>query len=325
MKTQPLTNFQNFSRRGAKMATFPALIALVLGVGAPAAKPKQPKSHANIRGIAAVHLRVRSRQEAQRIFHHLLGFDLAFTSRGRQGEPVLYYKVNNEQYLQITPAWRGGQQHRLVSLSFRTDSARRLHARLAAAGLHPGPLRHLDGGNPGFRLRDPEGHRLAFVQYLASSRTGKLHGRLLSSRRLSKRIIHAGYIVRNPRAEDRLFRTALHFHRMWHGGMTNNVTDWIDRRTTDGPDWLEYMLRMPAHPSLRQRAVADHFSLGVVHMHAVYRELVARGWKPTQKPTIGRDGKWQLNLYTRAGSRIELMGPRPVQKPCCSPMLPGGW
>jgi hypothetical protein len=35
-------------------------------------------------------------------------------------------------------------------------------------------------------------------------------------------------------------------------------------------------------------------------------------------PKIGRDGKWQLNLYDPDGTRVELMEFTPVEKPCCS-------
>jgi hypothetical protein len=38
-------------------------------------------------------------------------------------------------------------------------------------------------------------------------------------------------------------------------------------------------------------------------------------------PKIGRDGKWQLNLYDPNLTRAELMEPKPVQPPCCSPFL----
>jgi hypothetical protein len=39
-----------------------------------------------------------------------------------------------------------------------------------------------------------------------------------------------------------------------------------------------------------------------------------------EQPQIGRDGKWQLNLYDPNLTRCELMEPKPVQTPCCSPM-----
>ena len=47
---------------------------------------------------------------------------------------------------------------------------------------------------------------------------------------------------------------------------------------------------------------------------------MSRGLNPQQPPKIGRDGKWQLNLYDPNLTRAELMEPKPVQKPCCSPI-----
>lgn len=35
-------------------------------------------------------------------------------------------------------------------------------------------------------------------------------------------------------------------------------------------------------------------------------------------PKIGRDGKWQYNLFDPDGTRAEIMEFQPVVKPCCS-------
>jgi hypothetical protein len=52
---------------------------------------------------------------------------------------------------------------------------------------------------------------------------------------------------------------------------------------------------------------------------AGYKKLLDRSVDlKTEKPKIGRDGKWQLNLYDPDLTRTELMEPKPVQKPCCS-------
>jgi hypothetical protein len=50
------------------------------------------------------------------------------------------------------------------------------------------------------------------------------------------------------------------------------------------------------------------------------RELEAHGWKPhgNEHVQMGRDGKWQLNLYDPDSTRIELMEFTPSEKPCCS-------
>jgi hypothetical protein len=65
----------------------------------------------------------------------------------------------------------------------------------------------------------------------------------------------------------------------------------------------------------------NHMALGVPSVQAGYKTVTERGLTPAQGPKIGRDGKWQLNLYDSNLTRAELMEPAPVEKPCCSPML----
>lgn len=316
----------NFLAQGVQsLVRVVALGTFILGISFFAGARPAPAAGYRITGIADVHLRDRSTRETEFVFGHLLGLDRAFTLRGANGEPVAFYKVNDYQYLEVSPGWSNPSQKRYLTLAFQTANARALQAHLAAFGFHPGTVHTLPDGNLGFVVRDPEGRRIEFVQYLPNSLTGKLRGKLLSSRRIGDVLIHTGYQVQSKEAEDRFYKDALHFPELWFGGMHPGVVDWFDRRTPNGPDWLEYMLRAPDHPSLRERGVLNHFSIGVLHMQSAYRTLLARGWKPTQKPQIGKDGKWQLNLYTSAGTRIELMGPHPVQTPCCSPMKSGSW
>ncbi len=79
--------------------------------------------------------------------------------------------------------------------------------------------------------------------------------------------------------------------------MKDDRTDWVDMRVPDGTDWLEYMLNVH-DPSPNQLGVMHHLALGVP-----------------------RDGKWQLKLYDPNLTRAELMEPKPVEKPCCSPII----
>jgi hypothetical protein len=65
----------------------------------------------------------------------------------------------------------------------------------------------------------------------------------------------------------------------------------------------------------------NHLCLVVPSVDASYKALLARDMKIADPPKIGRDGKWQLNLYDPNFTRAELMEPKPVQKPCCSPYL----
>jgi hypothetical protein len=63
-----------------------------------------------------------------------------------------------------------------------------------------------------------------------------------------------------------------------------------------------------------------HMALGVPSVAAGYEAVTSRGYKAEQ-PKIGRDGKWQLNLYDPNLTRAELMEPKPVEKACCSPII----
>jgi hypothetical protein len=103
--------------------------------------------------------------------------------------------------------------------------------------------------------------------------------------------------------------------------MKDDETDWVDMQVPDGTQWLEYMLVRPgAQPSPRTLGVLNHIALGVPSVSEAAQLLRSRGWTPSEneKEQIGRDGKWQLNLYDPDGTRVELMEFTPVQTPCCS-------
>jgi len=94
----------------------------------------------------------------------------------------------------------------------------------------------------------------------------------------------------------------------------------VDMRVGEGTDWLEYMLNVH-NPSPRTLGVMHHLALGVPSVKTGFETLSARGMH-LEQPKVGRDGKWQLNLYDPNLTRCELMEPTPVETPCCSPVKP---
>jgi hypothetical protein len=58
-----------------------------------------------------------------------------------------------------------------------------------------------------------------------------------------------------------------------------------------------------------------------VNIDTVVAKLSQRGWKPSpaSHKQMGRDGKYQLNLYDPDDVRVEFMQLSPTQMPCCSP------
>jgi catechol 2,3-dioxygenase-like lactoylglutathione lyase family enzyme len=174
-------------------------------------------------------------------------------------------------------------------------------------------------GNRGFDVTDPDGHDVEFIQYMPGSLHTRIFGKFLSDARVSDHIIHVGVVVNDRAAADHFYKDILGFKAIWHGGMKDDVTDWVDMRVPDGTDWLEYMLNVH-HPDPHELGVMHHLALGVPSVKAGYATILKRGPKPSEPPQIGRDGKWQLNLYDPNFTRVELMEPKPVRKPCCSPI-----
>ncbi len=159
---------------------------------------------------------------------------------------------------------------------------------------------------------DPEGHRIGFVQ-LSPTDAKEIPGME------SVRLIHAGFVVHDRAVEDKFYKDILGFHVYWHGGMKDGEDNWVDMQVPDGSDWIEYMLRVSPDASHKTLGVMNHIALGVPDIHVAQQQLIKNGWKGTEEPKIGRDGKWQLNLYDPDETRVELMEFKPTKEPCCSP------
>jgi catechol 2,3-dioxygenase-like lactoylglutathione lyase family enzyme len=244
-------------------------------------------------GVAHVALKTNDLAAARQFYGHDLGL----------AEPGLgIFKVNDHQSIKLSGSLKDDAEDRLTNIAFETTNAKQLRDYLASRGVKVS----LSGMT--LSVKDPEGRAIEFVQYESLLNAGT-----------SQRIIHAGFIVQDRAAEDRFYKDILGFTEMWHGGKTDTEISWVDMRVPDGDDWLEYMLNVH-DPTPKTRGVMNHLALGVPNMEAAYKSLTDRGVNLTEKPKIGRDGKWQLNLYDPNLTRVELMEPKPVETPCCSPM-----
>ncbi len=202
---------------------------------------------------------------------------------------------------------------RMDHVAFATDDVKALREYLLEKAIKAPEIQERADHSRFFVVEDPEGYRIEFVQRSGSQSAMPTAG-------VSRHMIHAGFLVYHREAEDHFYRDILGFRPYWHGGMKDNETEWVSLQVPDGTDWLEYMLNQPEHPDLRLTGVMDHISLGVVDMKKAQSILEAHGWKPhgDEKAQMGKDGKWQLNVYDPDFTRVELMEFKPVQKPCCS-------
>jgi catechol 2,3-dioxygenase-like lactoylglutathione lyase family enzyme len=200
------------------------------------------------------------------------------------------------------------------SIAFSTKNARSLRTYLMSLGLTPGKLTSDPCGvQESFEIVDPEQHRLVFV-----TNNWAVKGSVVGAQ-ISGRMIHSGFVVKDRAAEDKFYKDILGFHVYWHGGMKEGEDNWVDMQVPDGTDWIEYMLRVSPDASHKTLGVMNHIALGVPDIHAAQQQLIKNGWKGTEEPKIGRDGKWQLNLYDPDETRVELMEFKPTKEPCCSP------
>ncbi|HEV2274548.1 MAG TPA: VOC family protein [Acidobacteriaceae bacterium] len=291
---------------------FVALSASLLACGfstAAHAAPKRPP----ITGISHISLYTTDAAATSHFFVFTLGAAKAPDPQNAAGQR---FYINSTQFAEVLPLPAGKSPAELDHTAYTTTDAKTLRAYLAAHAAKPGKLETASDGSRWFEVRDPEGNVVEFVQNPAQPHP------MGNANPIGHHMIHVGFVVHDRSAEDRFYRDVLGFRPYWFGGNKDGEVSWVSQQVPDGTDWLEYMLT-PSSRQLSQRSlgVMDHFSIGVVNMAETTAKLKAenRLGSDAGGPKIGRDGKWQLNLYDPDGTRAELMEFNNVEKPCCSP------
>jgi catechol 2,3-dioxygenase-like lactoylglutathione lyase family enzyme len=239
---------------------------------------------------------------------------LGFTPRdaGCVGMLRPCFVVSERQQIALAEVTHGSPANLLVEIAFGTPDAVGMHHYLQAHNIAVSPVARDFNGTVHFSLSDPEGHPMAFVQAPAHSKHPA------NANQVSSRLIHAGFVVHDRAATDHFYKDILGFRPYWHGGMKDNNDDWVAMQVPDGTDWVEYMLNVSPTAGKKELGVMNHIAVGVTDIQAAKAQLLKNGANLPEEPQMGRDGKWQLNLYDPDLTRIEFMEFTPVQKPCCS-------
>jgi catechol 2,3-dioxygenase-like lactoylglutathione lyase family enzyme len=288
-----------------------AMIALLWSATNPSstfAAPERPE----ITGIALVRLRV-SHMDSSRIFYSkTLG--LPEVSQGCFSAPpgASCLSINSLQKLELISSDPAENKNAVEAIGYHVRDANSMREYLLSRGVKCSEVKRSAAGDKFIEARDPEDHRIVFL----SPGNGTLSSLAISP--LSNQIIHAGFVVRDRAAEDAFYKDILGFRLYWHGGMKDDETSWVAMEVPNGTTWLEYMLNISPTADHHTLGVMNHISLGVVDIKAADARLIKNGWKPTEEPKLGRDGKWQLNVYDPDDTRVEYMEFKPAQKPCCS-------
>jgi catechol 2,3-dioxygenase-like lactoylglutathione lyase family enzyme len=285
-----------------------SLFLLAFASGLPA---QTQASRPKILGIDHVVFYTTQPDGAKALYGGTLGLALAAPV---ESDDLLRYLIG-KQWVGLSPAPNPEATSRMAHPAFATDNVAALRTYLVAKGVKADAIEGHPDHSVSFFVNDPEGNQVEFVERDKAEATAKP-----PESAVSRHMIHVGFLVHNRDAEDRFYRDLLGFHLYWHGGMHAGETDWVAMQVPDGTDWLEYMLNQPPHPDLKTMGVLDHISLGVADMKKAQAMLEAHGWKPhgAEKAQMGKDGKWQLNIFDPDLTRIELMEFKPVETPCCS-------
>jgi catechol 2,3-dioxygenase-like lactoylglutathione lyase family enzyme len=284
------------------------------------AKPAKEPTRARLLGIAYVQLQVSDLQKAADFYSMALHAAPPSTNRTEQCnwceiDAVALLKDAEKSPVHLEKAASPVPSNLLVNVAFWTDDASRLRDFLRSQHVAVEKMKNC-GRDSCFSLLDPEQHRMTFVQVSHGGFEFGSSGLTLHAPPTP--IIHAGFIVHDRAATEHFYKDILGFRPYWHGGMKDDQTDWVSMQVPDGTDWLEFMVNVSPDADQRVRGIMNHIAIGVTDIHATEQRLKDAGVNLTEQPKIGRDGKWQLNVYDPDQTRIEFMEFTPVQKPCCS-------
>lgn len=283
------------------------IIIITISLPAYAQKIERPK----ILGIAHVSFKVSDINKAREYYGGFLGYEEAFTYYNNDGSVwISFFKVNDRQYIEITPNLKPNQVDRLNHFCLETDNLEMMRKYLRFKGidvpdsLHVGRDRNLH-----LTIPDPDGHPVEFVQIVPGSDHSNAKGKFLYNKRISDRILHVGITVQNVDAANKFYRDILGFSEIWRGGVNDSVISWINMRIPECTDYIEYMLVDKNITSARLHS-AHHICLMVPDMQNAIEKLRVRpGGLEIESPRIGHNKKWLLNMYDPDGTRIELMEP----------------
>jgi lactoylglutathione lyase len=277
---------------------------------------KQQVKRPQILGVAHIAFYVSDLTKARAFYEDFLGFAEPFSLKREDGSVrVAFLKVNDKQYVELftDPPKSDGQ---LNHIAIYTDNAQQMRDYLAERGVKvPETVTKGKTGNYNFTVTDPDGHTVEVVQYEPDSWTGESAGKAIPPTRISTRIMHVGFLVRNLEPAMKFYGEVLGFQEFWRGSSNGTQLSWVNMRVPDGQDYVELMLYTGTQ-SAQQRGEKNHICLEVPDAQKAVTELEAR---PARKAygrkievRIGKNRKRQANLFDPDDTRIELMEPNPI-------------
>ena len=276
------------------------------------ASASQPIDALPLRGFAYVGIQVSDLAKARIFYHDVLGYEEAFDLRApdSQAVTVAYFKINDKQFIEISPGLRPGQISSLTYVGMYTDDIEKLHRMLEQRGLTPEPISKSRDGNLKFSIRNPPGQNLAaldFVQYMPGSLHSAAVGKALNERRISKRVDHVGMVAMDLNTARKFYIETLGFRETTEKTMQNGTTYAVRLEVPgSGGENIE-MSRLPSRFDRARAGIKEHLALAVSDPPAAYQQASERG--ATLTPVTSTRGKietFPFLLFDPDGTRIEF-------------------
>jgi catechol 2,3-dioxygenase-like lactoylglutathione lyase family enzyme len=272
-------------------------------------KPKRP----HITGIDHVRLSVRDVDKSREFYKTTMGFQ---EWGGCIGDTAACFTIfgDRRQAVELERARSSEIKNWVGEIAFATDNTAQLRRYLSDHGVRCEPIVRDKYGSSHFRVTDPEGNVVGFVQRDTSAIDDPPP---LPPNQVGTRLLHAGFVVKDVATENKFYVDLLGFKVYWYGGMKDDGVDWYELQVPDGDNWIEYMLNIPATADHKQLGAQNHFSFGVSEIQTAVEQLRKNGVEKIAGPGIGRDGKRGLNVYDPDDTRVEITEFTPAREPCC--------
>jgi lactoylglutathione lyase len=280
-------------------------------------------------GIANVTFKVSDLSKARSYYQGVLGLLEAFQIKDAAGKTIsVYFKVNDDQFIEVAPNLKPGELVRQARVAFESSDLEKLHSLYAERGLNPSRIEKGPDGNPVFRIVDPEGNNLDFLQYVSGSEQTKARGKFLGPDRISTHLLHAGFMVK-----DRAMVTPFYYEKLGfpRGRLPGTRGDYFETSNGDKNTETKYP-PLEDTPATHEKYVREqygavqHLSLEVADIRTV-RDVVQKRGKYTDlqvRAHVGNNRHWLVHIFDPDGTRTEIMEEAVQDKlPPMTVMAPG--
>jgi len=273
-----------------------------------------PSSDLPIVGIAHVTFKVTDLAKARAYYQGVVGLPEAFEIKDSSGKTSsVFFSVNDDQFVEVTPTLKPGELTRQARVVFESSDLEKLHSLYTARGLNPGKINTGPDGNPVFRIVDPEGNDLDFLQYVPGSQQTKLRGKFAAvSGRVSTHLLHAGLMVKDRANVASFYAAKLGFTQ---GRLPGSRGEYIEMTSSDKNTETKYPPLDPDNPATHdqyvreQHGAVQHIGLEVSDIRAA-RDLLQKrgGFTDLQvRAHVGNSRHWLVHVFDPDGSRTEIM------------------